>query len=187
MSLTTVIIIGFGLAMDAFATSVSNGICLYKSGFKHASISALFFGLFQGIMPLLGWTLGVGFSDAIRVIDHWIAFVLLCYIGISMIRQTYSQESGAPLSTFNYKNLLIMAVATSIDALITGVTFAFTGITSFADIILSITVIFLITFFMCLAGFYIGRFFGAKWKKHACLLGGCILILMGIKILIEHL
>lgn len=187
MNLTTVIFIAFGLAMDSFATSISNGIYLYKSGFRQALASASLFGLFQAIMPLLGWGLGIGFSNSIRLIDHWIAFLLLCYIGIGMLRQARSSKSEVGFNGLGFKNLFVTAFATSVDALITGVTFSVTGLTAFNDVLLSISVIFGVTVFMCFIGFYIGRFFGARLKNHALALGGALLILMGIKILLEHL
>ncbi|MEG1887313.1 MAG: manganese efflux pump MntP family protein [Oscillospiraceae bacterium] len=178
-------IIGLGLSMDAFAASVSNGICQNKSGFKSAFISALSFGLFQGIMPVIGWSLGVRFSKSIESIDHWVAFALLTFIGINMIRETF-KNSGDTICN-NFKTLILVSVATSIDALIVGVSFAFSGTTELFETLISCLIIALITFFMCIAGFYIGRFFGSRWKKSAGIAGGIILIAMGVKIVIEHL
>lgn len=178
---------GIGLAMDAFATSVSNGICLKKSKLWQAIVSALFFGGFQMLMPLIGWLLASVFSDAIRSFDHWIAFILLGIIGVNMIRETIKDDEDSCFSRFSIKLLLFMAVATSIDALIVGVTIALSGMISFLPVLLTCTVIGIITFIFSFAGFYIGKFFGGVCKKYAGIVGGSILIFIGIKILVEHL
>jgi len=189
MAFLSVFLIAVSLAMDAFATNVSYGICLKNSKASHALISSAFFGLFQGLMPFLGWLLGYSFSNIIRSIDHWIAFVLLSVIGANMIRETLSDDDDScSFSKFNIKVLFFMAVATSIDALIVGVTFAFEE--SFSTLVSALPVFLIIavvTFVISFAGFYIGKLFGGVCKKYAGIIGGAILILMGIKTLLDHL
>lgn len=188
MGFFTVLLIAVGLAMDAFAVSITNGIKQSSSRFRHALISALSFGIFQGVMPLLGWLLGIGFSDKIQAIDHWVAFGLLLFIGTRMI---YEAFEDAPCDTghecFHFKTLLLMSVATSIDALAVGVSFSMAGISTLYQIIWASGTIAAVTAVICTAGFYIGRFFGCVGKKGAETAGGAVLILMGLKILIEHL
>lgn len=189
MAFVSVFLIAVSLAMDAFATNVSYGICLKNSKVSHALTSSAFFGLFQGVMPFLGWLLGYSFSGIIKAIDHWIAFVFLAVIGINMIRETLSDdEEACSFSKFNIKTLTFMAIATSIDALIVGVTFAFEE--SFSTLFSALPVFLIIaaiTFVISFAGFYIGKFFGGMCKKYAGIVGGAILILMGVKTLLEHL
>lgn len=189
MAFISVFLIAVSLAMDAFATNVSYGICLKESKAIHALTSSAFFGLFQGFMPFIGWLLGYSFSGIIKSVDHWIAFVLLAIIGINMIRETLGDdEEACTFTKFNIKTLLFMAVATSIDALIVGVTFAFED--SFSTLTTALPVFLIIavvTFVISFAGFYIGKFFGGVCKKSAGIIGGAILILMGLKTLLEHL
>lgn len=188
MGILTVLMIAVGLAMDAFAVSITNGIKQTSSHFKHALISALSFGVFQGVMPLLGWCLGIGFSDKIEFIDHWIAFGLLVFIGGHMIYEAAScTEEDCRISRFNFKELMLMSLATSIDALAVGVSFAMAGVDTLWEILGASGIIALVTAIICTAGFYIGRFFGCRYKKGAEIAGGIVLILMGIKILVEHL
>ena len=152
---------------------------------KHALIVGLYFGGFQALMPLVGYALGVGFREQIESFDHWVAFILLVLIGINMIREAYGDCDGEEdyCPCFGFKTMLILAVATSIDALAVGVSFAFLGIHIFT----AITIIGITTFFISIAGVKIGNLFGARYKSRAELAGGCILILIGIKILLEHL
>lgn len=170
--------------MDAFAVSLCRGLCMRKINYKHALIIAGLFGGFQAAMPLLGWLLGSQFEKYIVDIDHWIAFGLLLIIGGKMIWDVFEKEENSKESgDLNIKELLIMAVATSIDALAVGITFAFLG----ASIWVSISIIGAITFVLCFAGVIIGNKFGAKFKKKAQLAGGLVLILIGLKILLQHL
>lgn len=188
MSFITIFLIAVGLAMDAFAVSVTNGIKQKSSRFGQALVSSLFFGIFQGIMPFLGWLMGVRFYSKIQSVDHWIAFGLLAFIGGHMIYEAL-HDKGEDLSEnrFNFKELLLMSVATSIDALAVGVSFAMTGVSELQDILINTGIIAAVTAVICIAGFYIGRFFGTLCKKGAEIAGGSVLILIGIKILIEHL
>lgn len=186
MSVFELLLIGIGLSMDAFAVAVCQGLCMQKLNWRYAAIIALFFGGFQALMPLLGWLLGSQFAEYIQSIDHWVAFILLGFIGSNMIREALSPEeevSCAVSVKLDYKRLLIMAVATSIDALAVGVTFAFLEV----PIVPAVSIIGCTTFVLSLAGVAAGNFFGARYKKRAELTGGAILILLGIKILLEHL
>ena len=189
MHILSILLIGVSLAMDAFAVSVSNGISQKRSRFPEAFVTALSFGLFQGIMPFLGWALGSSFSAKIEKVDHWIAFALLAFIGVHMIVEAVrggdSCESGA--SVFSVRTLLVLSLATSIDALAVGVSFALSGTNTLPGILLASSVIAGVTLVICLAGFYIGRRFGCIFKNKAEIVGGCILSLMGVKILVEHL
>lgn len=172
--------------MDAFAVSLCKGLCMRKINYKYAVTVAGFFGFFQALMPLLGWFLGKQFEQYIVNFDHWVAFGLLLIIGGKMIYDVFEQEkaNAKPVSEkLDYKELLLMSLATSIDALAVGITFAFLG----ASIWTSITVIGIVTFAICFAGVLIGNKFGAKFKKKAQFAGGAVLILIGLKILLEHL
>lgn len=192
MGIIEVLMVGFGLSMDAFAAAVCKGLCMKKFRNKNAAIIALFFGGFQALMPLLGWILGRQFSDSITEIDHWIAFILLGIIGGNMLREGLSrevpeEETLCPVdgrdNELNLKELTVMAIATSIDALAVGVTFAFLNI----SILPAVFIIGCTTSIISYIGVFIGNYFGAKYKKKAELAGGGILILIGIKILIEGL
>ena len=168
--------------MDAFAVSICKGLSVYKMKPKHALIAGTYFGIFQALMPVVGFFLGKQFESLITSIDHWIAFALLGIIGINMIRES-CKESEEVNSSFSFKAMLPMAVATSIDALAVGITFAFLN----ADITLSAVIIGVITFVVSAAGVKIGNVFGSKFKSKAELAGGIVLVLMGLKILLEHL
>ena len=187
MQLFEVILIGVGLAMDAFAVSICKGLQMRKINYQFAIIIAGFFGCFQALMPLIGWILGKQFQHYIVSIDHWIAFILLGVIGINMIRESREQEEEVvchkELEKLDYKELVLLAIATSIDALAVGVTLAFLQV----NITSSITVIGVITFIITFGGVIIGNIFGARYKSRAELFGGIVLVLMGIKILLEHL
>ena len=180
MDILSILLIGVSLAMDAFAVSVTNGMTQTRSRFPHALATAASFGLFQGIMPFLGWALGK--------IDHWIAFGLLAFIGIHMIVEAVrGNECQKGETAFSVRTLLVLSLATSIDALAVGVSFALTGTATLGGILFNCAVIAGVTLVLCLIGFYIGRRFGCLFKNKAEIAGGCILTLMGIKILIEHL
>ena len=189
MSLFIVLfLMGVGLSMDAFAVSVCKGLAMRKVNKKQAFVIGLFFGGFQALMPLLGWTLGIQFEQYITSIDHWIAFILLGFIGGKMIVEAVKpddesvevKEMDPPL---NIKEMIVLAIATSIDALAVGITFAFLDY----PIVESIIIIGITTFVISIIGVYIGNFFGSMYKKKAELAGGIILVLLGVKILLEHL
>lgn len=189
MGLAELFVLAVGLSMDAFAVSICKGLCMRKVTVKKAGIVGLYFGAFQAGMPLLGYALGVQFQDRITALDHWIAFVLLGLIGANMIREALSKgEEDCVCPTdekeeLGVKNMLLLAVATSIDALAVGVTFAFLKV----QIIPAVSFIGIITFSLSAAGVKIGNVFGVRYKSKAELAGGIILILMGTKILLEHL
>jgi len=182
MGVIEIILIGVGLAMDAFAVSICKGLSMPKMEWKKAGIIGMYFGGFQALMPVIGYFLGVGFEDKIKSIDHWIALILLSIIGINMIREAFSAEDEAD-DKIDFKTMIILAIATSIDALTVGVTFAFLSV----NIWFSIVVIGIITFIMSIIGVKIGNVFGDKYKSKAEITGGIILILLGIKVLLEHL
>lgn len=173
--------------MDAFAVAICQGLCMRRLKWKYAAVIALFFGGFQALMPFLGWVLGSQFANYIQSVDHWCAFILLLIIGGNMIRESLEKEeeaaSCAVSERLDYKQLLIMAIATSIDALAVGITFAFLSV----KILPAISLIGIITFILSLIGVAVGNFFGARYKRRAEFTGGAILILLGLKILVEHL
>jgi len=183
MGFWDIFLIGVGLSMDAFAVSICKGLSVGKVRPKHAAIAGGYFGGFQFLMPVIGYFLGVQFQSLITNIDHWIAFVLLALIGGNMIRESFSKEEDDIDSDFSFKRMVVLAVATSIDALAVGVTFAFLSVNIWsASILIGIT-----TFVISAAGIYIGGYFGNKFQSWASLAGGIILILIGVKILLEHL
>lgn len=182
MKLWELFIIAVGLSMDAFAVSICKGLSMKKMCWKNALLAGIYFGGFQMLMPLIGYFLGTGFQDKITSIDHWIAFVLLGAIGANMIKESFSEEEEMDCS-FGFKTMLLLAVATSIDALAVGVTFAFLKV----SILPAVSLIGLTTFCLSIVGVRVGNVFGSKYKSKAELAGGIILILMGIKILLEHL
>ena len=181
-------LLGIGLAMDAFAVSVCKGLGMRRLNKKQTLIIGLYFGGFQALMPLIGWLLGSQFQKYITSIDHWIAFILLSFIGgkmmIEAIREWNEEETvdvmDAPL---DHKNMLVLAVATSIDALAVGITFAFLD----TPIIEAITIIGITTMVISIIGVVVGNFFGSRYKSKAEFIGGLILVLHGLKILLEHL
>lgn len=185
MKLYELFIIAVGLSMDAFAVAVCKGLGTDRLRKKHLLIVGLWFGGFQALMPLLGYLLGTGFQKYITSLDHWIAFVLLTIIGGNMVREALSKEEECCEScSFAVKAMLPMAVATSIDALAVGVTFA---LLPDVNIIAAVLFIGVTTFLLSALGVKVGNVFGSRWKSKAELLGGVILILMGLKILLEHL
>ncbi len=186
MGVIELFLIGVGLSMDAFAVSVCKGLNMRKVNKAHCFVIALFFGGFQAFMPLVGWLLGKQFEQYITAIDHWIAFGLLVFLGGKMIIEALKveeEEIDKKESRLDLKELFVMAVATSIDALAVGITFAFLDV----KIVLAITIIGCTTFALSVAGVFIGNVFGSKYKNKAELAGGVILVLIGIKILVEHL
>ena len=183
MSFLEIILISIGLAMDAFAVAVGKGLAMKNGTTKKGIIVAIYFGIFQAIMPLLGYTLGMRFEATIKALDHWIAFILLVAIGLNMIKETIRKKQEDINDDLRFKTMLILSLATSIDALAVGVSFAFLGV----NILFSIICIGLITFAISFLGVIIGNKFGKKLKNKSELLGGIILIIMGIKILFEHL
>ena len=182
MSILELFLIAVGLSMDAFAVSICKGLAMRTMNWKNAWKAGLYFGGFQTLMPLIGYFLGSGFRDKITKIDHWIAFVLLIVIGLNMIKESREEDSDAN-DSFDVKTMLLLAVATSIDALAVGVSFAFLQV----NIVAAVCFIGCITFAFGVAGVKMGNVFGTRYKSRAELAGGCILILMGVKILIEHL
>ena len=188
MSFFDIFLIGIGLSMDAFAVAVCKGLCMKRINYKHTMVIALFFGGFQALMPLIGYFLGTFFESYITAVDHWIAFALLMYIGGKMLYDTFSsddEEIVCPvISRLNIKELFLLAIATSIDALAVGITFSFYKNT---NIFLNISVIGVTTFVISAAGVAIGNKFGGRFKKKAEIAGGVILVLIGAKILLEGL
>ncbi len=183
MGIIELIILAAGLAMDAFAVSVCKGLSVKKIKPRHLVTAGAYFGGFQALMPLVGWLLGRQFESLIKNIDHWIAFVLLALIGANMIREALGKDDEEVNDSFSPRAMLPPAVATSIDALAVGVTFAFLEV----DILPAVLLIGVITFAFSAAGIKIGNVFGIRFKSKAELAGGLVLIALGIKILIEHL
>lgn len=187
MGIFTTFLIGFALAMDAFAVSITKGITLRKINTYISLKIAFFFGLFQGLMPLIGWSVGIKFQSYITAIDHWIALFLLSFIGIKLILEAYEDSRNPELSVtcdgeLDNKELIILSIATSIDALTVGISFAFLNV----DIIPLCLSIGIITFILCFIGVMIGTFLGPLFKNYSQIIGGIILILIGINILNEH-
>lgn len=183
MNILEIILVGVGLAMDASAASICKGLKIKKLNFKYALVIGLYFGIFQGLMPLLGYFLSHSFENIVTSVDHWIAFILLGLIGLNMIKESFDKESSSFDDKLDIKTMLILAIATSIDAFAVGVTFSFLDV----NIFLASFIILLTTLVLSMVGVYIGYKFGNKYEKKSLLAGGLILIIMGIKILIEHL
>ncbi|MBQ1453563.1 MAG: manganese efflux pump [Ruminococcus sp.] len=183
MSYLELFVIAVGLSMDAFAVSICKGLSVRRLRPRHNLICGLYFGGFQALMPVIGWLLGRQFESLIKSIDHWIAFALLVLIGANMIREAVKNEEENLNDSFSPKTMLPLAVATSIDALAVGVTFAFLDV----SIVPAVSMIGATTFILSAVGVKIGNVFGAKYKSKAELVGGIVLVAMGIKILIEHL
>ena len=184
MTFFELFLIGIGLSMDAFAVSICKGLSMQKIDKTYTLCIGLFFGGFQALMPLIGYLLGHSFESAIASIDHWIAFALLALIGGNMVREALGDDDEEKTdASFGFKTMLLLSVATSIDALAVGVSFAFLGV----NIIAAIATIGTTTFILSIVGIKVGNVFGAKYKDKAELVGGIILILMGLKILLEHL
>jgi putative Mn2+ efflux pump MntP len=191
MNLLELLILSVGLAMDAFAVAVCKGLSIKKISVKHPVIVGLYFGIFQAVMPLIGYFLGKQFSDKISAIDHWVAFILLGIIGINMIRGSIKEEDEEAEcesckdvdNSLKVKEMLILSVATSIDALAVGITFAFLKV----NILAATSFIGVVTFLISAAGVFIGNIFGGKLKSKAEMAGGIILVCLGTKILLQHL
>ena len=180
--------IAIGLSMDAFAVSVCKGLAAQKTTLKYYIVVGLWFGGFQALMPLIGYFLGSLFAGYIAAVDHWISFGLLVLIGANMIRESFSKEEGGESKngSFAFGTMLVMALATSVDALAVGVSFACLEMTTKA-MVSSVAIIGVITCFISMIGLAVGTFFGTKFKSKAEFAGGVILILIGVKILLEHL
>lgn len=181
MSIYELILLAVVLAMDAFAVSICKGLSVAEVKIKHGLICGAYFGVFQAMMPVIGYFAGRSFSDIIASYDHWAACILLGFIGISMIKESREDKDATP--DFGVRGMLLMAVATSIDALAVGVTFAFLKV----NILMAASFIGVITFMISFAGVMLGNVFGKKYGNTAELIGGCILIILGLKILLQHL
>ena len=182
------LVIGVGLSMDAFAVAVCKGLGMKMVNWRHAFVIALMFGGFQGLMPLIGWALGSQLTSLIEPVDHWIAFILLVFIGGKMLWDAFRGDDGCETcgcaeEKLDMRELLMMAVATSIDALAVGVTFAFLGV----NVMAAVVVIGVTTFALSFVGVVVGNRFGARFEKPATVAGGVVLVLIGLKILLEHL
>ena len=187
MGYLEIFLTGIALAMDAFAVSICKGIKMPKLRKSHIVIIAVFFGGFQMLMPLIGWLLGSQFVQYISKFDHWIAFALLAFIGVKMAIESFKHEEEECCkcdSKLDLKELVVLAIATSIDALAVGITFA---LYPDINILPSISIIGIVTFIICAGGVVIGPKFGAKFKSKAELLGGIVLVIIGLKLLIEGL
>lgn len=184
MTFIEFLLIAAGLSMDAFAVSVCKGLSVKKAKISHMAAAGFYFGGFQALMPFLGYMLGSRFTAVIESVDHWMAFLLLVVIGGNMIYEAARKDEEMPDSSFGIKAMLPLAVATSIDALAVGVTFAFLEV---ENIIVTVLLIGIVTFIFSAAGIKIGNVFGIKYKSKAEIIGGIILILIGIKILAEHI
>ena len=185
MGIIELFILAVGLSMDAFAVSVCKGLAMKQAPIKAQLVCGAWFGGFQALMPLIGYYLGTLFIDAISAIDHWIAFGLLVLIGVNMLREALSKdEEETPDADLSVKTMFIMAVATSIDALAVGISLAMAGV---SNIYLAVLLIGLTTFVLSAVGVKVGSIFGSRYEKKAEVVGGIILILLGFKILLEHL
>ena len=184
MSIWEILLLGVGLSMDAFAVSICKGLSVKKVKWQHLLCVGAYFGIFQALMPTIGYFLGSTFEQYITAFDHWVAFVLLAAIGANMIKESFSKEESETNSSFAFKTMLLMALATSIDALAVGITFA---LLPDINVPLAVCLIGVTTFVCSAAGLKVGNLFGLRYKAKAELAGGIILILIGLKILLEHL
>ena len=187
MNLIEIIILAVSLSMDAFAVALCKGLALKKINLKSCLIVGAWFGFFQGFMPLLGYLLGSTFADKITSIDHWIAFILLAIIGGNMIKESFEKCEECKDASLGFKTMLVMAIATSIDALAVGVSFAFTDFNPDWFVYIAFIMIAVITCVLSAIGVKLGNIFGTKYKSKAEFAGGLILILLGLKILLEGL
>jgi len=183
MSIWEILLLGVGLSMDAFAVSICKGLSVKKVKWQHLLCVGAYFGIFQALMPTLGYFLGTTFSNLIDQFDHWVAFILLAIIGVNMVREALSKDEDETNDDFGFKTMLLLAIATSIDALAVGVTFALEG----TDIALAACLIGLTTFTLSPIGLLVGNRFGLRYKSKAELVGGLVLIGIGLKILLEGL
>lgn len=186
MGIIELLLIAIGLSMDAFAVSVCKGLAMQKLRIRDMCIVGLWFGGFQALMPAIGYFLGSAFADYIESFDHWVAFILLAIIGANMIKESLSCDGECTDNSLAFKTMLIMAIATSIDALAVGITFAFL-IKTIGSLIFAVISIGVTTFLLSAAGVKIGNIFGTRYKSKAEFAGGVILILIGLKILLEGL
>ncbi len=189
MGIGEMLLLALGVSMDAFAVSICKGLCMKKATLKASCTCGIWFGGFQAIMPLIGFLLGSLFADAIQAVDHWVAFALLGLIGFNMLKEAFEkkEEESCPVDgevDMSVKTMFVMAVATSIDALAIGISLAMAGN---VNIIMAVSLIGIFTFGMSAAGVQIGNVFGSRFEKKAQLAGGLILIVLGVKILLEHL
>ncbi|MDO5564439.1 MAG: manganese efflux pump MntP family protein [Eubacteriales bacterium] len=186
MTIIELIILAIGLSMDAFAISICKGLSLNqkKYSIKYSLLCGLWFGIFQALMPFIGFFLGASFNTYINIFDHWVAFLLLFFIGMKMIKDALSKEEERVDSSFSFYNMFILAIATSIDALAIGISLA---ILPEINIYIAISIIGVVTFLFSFFGVFVGHKFGLKYNSIAQILGGIILIVIGIKVLIEHL
>ena len=189
MGFAELFLLAVGLSMDAFAVSICKGLCMKKATLKAQATCGAWFGGFQGLMPLIGFFLGTLFADAIKAFDHWVAFVLLAIIGANMIKEAFSKESEDCCDVngevdMSVKTMFVMAVATSIDALAVGISLAMAGD---VNILLAVLLIGATTFVLSAVGVKVGNVFGSRYEKKAQFAGGVILVLLGLKILLEHL
>ena len=188
MGFWELLLTGVGLAMDAFAVSIAKGLGMRRVNYRHALVIALFFGGFQALMPLAGWALGSQFAAFVTPVDHWVAFVLLAFIGGKMLWDALhgkedAQGDEGQGERLDIGQLVVLAVATSIDALAVGITFAFLQV----NIVVAVACIGVVTFVLCFAGVVVGNQFGARWEKPSQMVGGIVLILIGARILLGHL
>ncbi len=184
MDTLTIVLIAFGLAMDAFAVSIASGLTIKDNRKQAALLTAVFFGGFQMLMPVIGWAIGLSLQGIISGIDHWIAFGLLAFIGAKMIYEALKNDTEETTKkTLKLHTLLTLAVATSIDALMVGLSFAFLQ----TSILLPVAVIGIVTFTLSFCGFYFGGYLGKKFGHRIEIIGGLILIAIGLRILLEHL
>ena len=187
MNIIEIVLLAVSLSMDAFAVALCNGLAMQKLKIKSCLIVGAWFGAFQALMPLLGFLLGSTFADKITSIDHWIAFVLLALIGGNMIKEAFDKKEEKADDSLDVKNMLVMAIATSIDALAVGVSFAFTEFNPSWYVYIAFALIGIITFTISAVGVKIGNIFGTRYKSKAEFAGGVILICLGLKILLEGL
>lgn len=186
MGFVELLILAISLSMDAFAVSVCKGLSMKKATLKHGAICGAWFGGFQALMPLIGFFLGTLFADAIQAFDHWVAFILLALIGINMLKEAFEKCDceEQPDGDMSAKTMFVMAVATSIDALAVGIAMAMAGD---VNISIAVALIGIITFTLSAVGVKLGNVFGSRFEKPAEITGGVILILLGVKILLEHM
>ncbi len=186
MGIVELLLLAVGLSMDACAVSICKGLAMKKATLKEGAICGFWFGGFQALMPLIGFFLGSLFAEAIEAVDHWVAFVLLVLIGVNMLREAFDkdEECGCEEADLSAKTMFVMAIATSIDALAVGISLAMAGD---VNIVAAVVLIGVITFILSALGVKIGNVFGSRFEKKAEAAGGIILILLGLKILLEHL
>jgi len=191
MGIVELLLLAVGLSMDAFAVSVCKGLAMHKADLKSCVICGVWFGGFQALMPMIGYLLGSRFEKYIDAVAPWIAFVLLAFIGGNMLREALSKEEEAPTAGLDVKTMFIMAVATSIDALAVGITFALvpvrlTALSAAVNTLIAVIIIGITTFILSFSGVKVGNIFGTRYKSRAEFAGGLILIMIGVKILLEH-